>query len=155
MKNNFYSLENILKCGSTYNIIGLNGFGKSMAVFRYALEEHIDSGYVNQLAIIRRRKQDFNCSKAKYLFDSLVALGLIAELTEGKYNSVYYSSQKWYLCLYENGKMVAKEETPFAVGVYLRQNSGQYPEAHIVLFDDFISECYIPNELRISVERVE
>ena len=60
MKNKFYTLDNILKENADYNIIyGERSNGKTTAVLSYALRDSINSGYKNQLAIIRRWEEDF------------------------------------------------------------------------------------------------
>ena len=58
--NAFYSLDKILAQNADYNIIyGERSNGKTTAVLRYGLDDHIKSGYVNQIAIVRRWEEDF------------------------------------------------------------------------------------------------
>ena len=114
----YYSLKNILSQNCDYNIIyGERSNGKTTAVLRYGLENHINSGYVDQLAIIRRWDEDFKGKNGQQMYESIVALGWVKELTKDKYNAIYYYSQRWYLCTYDSyGEKIAQAEQPFALG---------------------------------------
>ena len=152
-KPKFYSLKNILSYNADYNIIyGERSNGKTTAVLRYAIEQHINSGYVNQLAIIRRWEEDFKGKNGQQMFESIVALGWIDELTNGRYNSIYYYSQRWYLVKYDDyGDKVEQANEPFAMGFSITSEehykSTSYPNIKIVLFDEFLSRTrYFPDE---------
>lgn len=148
----FYSLHNILSQECDYNVIyGERSNGKTTAVLRYALEDHINSGYQNQLAIIRRWDEDFK-GKGKQIFDGMIHLGWIEKLTKKKYNSVYCYAQKWYLCKYdEEGNKIAQEQEPFTLGFSItaeeHYKSTAYPLVKTILFDEFITrKFYLPEE---------
>ena len=152
-KIKYYSLDNILSYNADYNMIyGERSNGKTTAVLRYALEDYINSGYINQLAIVRRWEEDFKGKNGQQMYESIVALGWISELTEGAYNSVYYYSQRWYLCYYdEKGEKIAQSETPFALGFSITSEehykSTSYPNVKTILFDEFITrQYYLPEE---------
>ena len=102
-KEKFYTLDNILTYNADYNIIyGERSNGKTTAILRYGLEEHIKSGYKSQLAIIRRWEEDFKGRNGSQMFENIVHLGWVKELTKGKYNAIYYYSKRWFLCSYDN-----------------------------------------------------
>lgn len=152
-KEKFYSLSNILSYNADYNMIyGERSNGKTTAVLRYALEEYINSGYVNQLAIIRRWEEDIKGMKAQQLYENVVNLGWIEELTKEKYNSVWFYSQRWYLCYYDDeGNKIAQDERPFALGFAITSEehykSSAYPNVTNILFDEFITRnYYLPEE---------
>ena len=152
-KETFYSLKNILQHKADYNIIyGERSNGKTTSVLRYALERHIESDYRDQLAIIRRWEVDFVGKNGKQMFDGVVELGWVDELTGGKYNSVYYYSQRWFLCKYdEYGEKILQADTPFAQGFSITSEehykSTPYPFIKIILFDEFITRgTYLPEE---------
>lgn len=152
-KEKFYTLNNILSHNADYNIIyGERSNGKTTAVLRLALLHHINSGYVNQLAIIRRWEEDFKGKNGKQMFDGIVNLGWVEEFTKGEYNSIYYFSQRWYLVKYnKNGEKVKQAEEPFALGFSLTSEehykSTSYPNVTIILFDEFITRgYYLPEE---------
>lgn len=149
----YYTLKNILAQNADYNIIyGERSNGKTTAVLRYALEKHIESDYKEQLAIVRRWEEDFKGKNGQQMFDSIVSLGWITELTGGEYNSVYYYSQRWYLCYYsENGDKERQEVEPFAFGFSIgseeHYKSTSYPNITTILFDEFMTrKYYLPNE---------
>lgn len=153
MKEKFYTLDEILKYDADYNVIyGERSNGKTTAVLKYALEDYVNSGYLNQLAIIRRWEEDFKGKNGQQMFDSIVSLGWINDMTHGKYNAIYYYSQRWYFCKYnDKGERVAQEETPFAYGFSITSEehykSTSYPNIKTILFDEFITRSYyIPDE---------
>ena len=152
-KEKFYSLENILQHNADYNIIyGERSNGKTTSVLEYALDDHIKSGYVNQLAIIRRWEEDFKGKNGQQMFENIINLGWVSEKTNGKYNSVYYYSQRWYLCNYdEYGNKLCQQENPFCLGFSITSEehykSTSYPNVKTILFDEFITrQYYLPEE---------
>lgn len=152
-KIKYYSLDNILAQNADYNIIyGERSNGKTTAVLRYALERHINSDYVEQLAIVRRWEEDFKGKNGQQMFESIVALGWVKEMTGGEYNSIYYFSQRWYLAYYnENGEKEKQGVEPFALGFSIgseeHYKSTSYPNITTILFDEFITrKLYLTNE---------
>ena len=152
MKEKYYTLNNILTYNADYNIIyGERSNGKTTAVLRYALEDYIKSNYINQLAIVRRWEEDFKGKNGSQMFESIVNLGWIEELTKGKYNAIYYYSQRWYLAFYNEGEKTLQEEKPFALGFSITSEehykSTSYPNIKNILFDEFITrQYYLPEE---------
>ena len=148
-----YTLTNILLQEADYNVIyGERSNGKTTAVLRYALEDHINSNYTNQLGIVRRWEEDFKGKNGQQMYSGIVNLGWVKDLTKGKYNSVYYYSQRWYLCMYnEEGEKVSQAENPFALGFAITSEehykSTSYPDIKTILFDEFITrKMYLPEE---------
>lgn len=152
-KEPYYTLNAIHSHNADYNVIyGERSNGKTTAVLWYGLQDYINSGYENQLAIIRRWEEDFKGKNGQQMFDGIVHLGWIKEATQDKYNSVYYYSQRWYLCHYdEEGNKTLQSETPFAMGFALTSEehykSTSYPFIKTILFDEFITRnYYLPDE---------
>ena len=88
-KDSFYSLKNILEYNADYNVIyGERSNGKTFSVLEYALKDYVNSGYCNQLAIIRRWEEDFKGKNGQQMYEGLVSLGKVKELTKNKYNAV-------------------------------------------------------------------
>lgn len=153
MGKEHYSLKNILSHNADYNlIVGERSNGKTTSVLEYALKKHIESGYVEQLGIIRRWEEDFKGKNGQQMYENIVALGWVEELTKGKYNSVWFYSQRWYLVKYDEfGERVARAEDPFAMGFAITSEehykSTSYPNITSILFDEFITrQYYLPDE---------
>lgn len=90
-KINYYSLKNILEKKARYNVIfGERSNGKTYAVLEHGLKKYVENG--EELAIIRRWKEDFRGKRGQTMFNALVENGRVKELTEGKYDNVYYYS---------------------------------------------------------------
>lgn len=152
-KEPFYTLTNILKHKADYNVIyGERSNGKTTAVLKYALEEHINSNYKNQLGIIRRYDEDFKGKNGPQMCENLINLGWVKDFTKGKYNSILYYSQRWFLVNYDSsGNKLAQEKTPFAMGFSITKEehykSTSYPNIKSILFDEFISrDGYLTDE---------
>ena len=83
----FYSLENILKKDSVYNVIfGERSNGKTYAALKYGIEEYFKHG--GQMAIVRRWKEDITGKRASDIFTSLNYNNEISKASNGDRKSV-------------------------------------------------------------------
>lgn len=165
MKTKHFTLKNILEKKADYNIIyGERSNGKTHSVLDLALFGfHADgieiNGYLDdgsQLGIIRRWEEDFKGKNGQQLFDGFInneELGnIIQKRTKGKYNSVFYYSSRWYLqCVDEEGKLIHRDDDPFAFAFSLTSEehykSTSYPKIDKILFDEFLTrKYYLPDE---------
>lgn len=152
-KIKYYSLDRILKHNADYNVIyGERSNGKTTAVLEYALKDFCESGYKNQLAIVRRWEEDFKGKNGSQLFKGVIKLKWVEKYTKGEWNSLYYYSQRWYLACYdETGKKIAQMEEPFAYAFSITMEehykSTSYDNIKTILFDEFITRTfYLPDE---------
>lgn len=152
-KEKFYSLKNILEYDADYNIIyGERSNGKTTSVLDFALESYCNSGYINELGIIRRQTEDFKGKKGQQIFEGVTKLDFVSKYTKGKYNSIYYYSQKWYLCfINSNGERVSTHTQPFAhafaISAEEHYKMTSYPQIKTILFDEFLTRTfYLPDE---------
>lgn len=150
-KIKYYSLDKILSRNATYNmIIGERSNGKTYAVLKFALTRYFKDG--SQLAIIRRWEEDYKGKNGRQMYENLVANGEVNKLSKGRWTSIRYYSQSWWLCNYdENGKILDQSETPVAFGFALSSEehykSSSYPNVRTVLFDEFLTRSYtLPDE---------
>lgn len=149
MRQKYYSLKNIISKNAQYNVIfGERSNGKTYAVLKYGLENHIKNG--EQLAIVRRWQDDFTGKRGVTMFDSIVSNGEVEKLTGGEWTNIYYYGSRWFLCRYEEGKRVVNE-TPFAYGFSLtsmeHDKSTAYPLITTICFDEFLTRnAYLPDE---------
>ena len=142
----FYDLGEILAKNADYNLIfGERSNGKTYAALRYGLEQFITTG--KQMAYIRRWREDLRGKRAESLFANHTANGLISTLTDGKFNEVFYVSNKWFLSYYneETGKRTPCD-IPFCYGFCLseqeHEKSSSYPNVTTVVFDEFLTRRY-------------
>lgn len=150
----YYSLADILAKGCDYNVIfGERSNGKTYAALEYGLCRFIETG--EQMAYIRRWREDMRGKRAESLFANHVANGLIAKLSGGKYNEIVYLSGKWFLSLYdsETGKRYPSV-TPMCYGFALseceHEKSSSYPNVTTIVFDEFITRrYYLPDEFML------
>lgn len=150
----FYDLGEILTKNADYNLIfGERSNGKTYAALRYGLEQFINTG--KQMAYIRRWREDLRGKRAESLFANHTANGLISTLTDGKFNEVFYVSNKWFLSYYneETGKRTPCD-IPFCYGFCLseqeHEKSSSYPNVTTVVFDEFLTRrYYLPDEFML------
>lgn len=147
----FYSSAEIDKFHAHYNVIfGKRSNGKTYDLLKKGLKNYYKYG--TQTAYIRRWREDFKGKNGESLFQALIANGEIAEITEGKWTTVKYYSNRWYLARVdeESGRLVADSE-PFCFAFALtnmeHDKSTSYPKITLVIFDEFISRLgYLPDE---------
>ena len=153
-KNNFYSLDNILKKNALYNvIIGERSNGKTFAVGEKALKDFAEQG--QQLGLIRRWDVDFIGKRGQTTFDALVNEGKVKKYFGDKWNNISYYSSRWYLSKVDRelNKRVL-DDIPFCYGFALNtaehDKSTSYPNIKNILFDEFLSRNgYLPEEFVI------
>lgn len=150
----YYSLRRILGKRADYNIIfGERSNGKTYAALAYGIENYVNTG--KQMAYIRRWREDLRGKRAESLFANHTANGLIETLTGGKYNEVFYMSNKWFLSYWDNEKQKrTPDPTPFCYGFCLseqeHEKSSSYPNVTTVVFDEFLTRrYYLPDEFML------
>lgn len=150
-KIKYYSLNKILKKNAHYNIIfGERSNGKTYSVLKYGVQKFFKTG--EQMAILRRHREDFRSKNAQTMFDSLIANGEIEKLSGGEYTKVVYYNSRWYMANYdEDLDKDIRAEKPFAFAFPLtemeRTKSTSYPYITTILFDEFLTRgYYLPDE---------
>lgn len=152
LKSKFYTTTEIDKRDALYNIIyGERSNGKTTALQLKGLKSFIESGYINQFAIVRRWNEDFTGKRGQQMFDGAVKTDDFKKILKGtEWTDIYYFSSRWYLCRYEDDKRIV-QETPFAYGFALsameHDKSTSYPNVTLIVFDEFIARTsYLPDE---------
>lgn len=150
----FYSLANILNKKADYNIIfGERSNGKTYATLAYGIKRYVQTG--EQMAYIRRWREDLRGKRAESLFTNHVANGYIEEVTNGEFNAVFYIGGKWYLAKYDpEKKKYVPQTTPFCYGFCLseqeHEKSSSYPNVTTIVFDEFLTRrYYLPDEFML------
>ena len=149
-KPKFYSLKNILDKNAQYNVIfGERSNGKTYSVLKYGLEKFCKTG--EQMALIRRWREDFIGKRGSAMFQALVTNHEIERLTNGEYTDIYYYASRWFLCKYdEKGNRILNEKPlafGFSLGSMEHDKSTSYPEITTILFDEFLTRTmYLPDE---------
>lgn len=153
-KMKFYSLTPILEKNADYNVIfGERSNGKTYAVLEYGLKRYLQTG--EQMAYIRRWREDLRGKRADSLFANHVNNGLIEKLTGGKFNEVFYMSGKWFLSSYNpETKKRVPDDKPFCFGFCLSEQehdkSSSFPGVTTIVFDEFLTRrYYLPDEFML------
>lgn len=146
----FYSLKNILKSDATYNVIfGGRSNGKTYAVQEYALKRYWTKG--EQLAIVRRYRDDFIGGRGVQMFENQVSTGNVKMITGGVWSEITYFRSAWYLSKHDKNGEVIKDEKPFCYGFSLssmeHDKSTSFPYITTVMFDEFMTRSqYLVDE---------
>lgn len=154
----FYSLDTILSLDCQYNVIfGERSNGKTYSVLEYGIKRFWSTG--EQMAIVRRWKEDFKGKRGPTMFDSLVANGVIEEMTGGEYTNVIYYRSCWYLAHKDDKDNMIKMDKPiayaFSIGDMEHDKSTSYPNITTILFDEFLTrKNYINDEFVLFMNTV-
>lgn len=150
----FYSLNRILSKNADYNVIfGERSNGKTYATLKHGIENFLKTG--KQMAYIRRWREDLRGKRAESLFANHTANGEIERLTNGKFNEVFYFSNKWFLSFYDAEKNKRfPDDVPFCYGFCLseqeHEKSSSYPNVTTIVFDEFLTRrIYLPDEFML------
>lgn len=149
-KVKYYSLKNILEREAHYNmIIGERSNGKTYSVLQYGLQRYLEHG--EQMAIVRRWRDDFTGKRGASMFDGLVKNGEVERLSNGEWTGVYYFGGRWFLCKKDEQDNLVKDDNPIAYGFSIsggeHDKSTSYPGITTVMFDEFLTRTsYLPDE---------
>ena len=145
----YYDIEPIDSTKAVYRlIIGQRSNGKTYSVCRHMIEDYFKKG--NRSAYIRRWDEDIQPKHISSLFNPHIPL--IMELSNGKYNGVYYRAKEFHFCFYdEDGKVAEKDPEAFCVTASINtaeHTKGQdRGEIKLILFDEFMTRVgYLNNE---------
>ena len=150
----YYTIRNIIKQipdARYYVVFGERSNGKTYSTLDYCLERYFKHG--ERFAIIRRYREDMKGKRGASMLSALVHNKVIEKYSKGKWNGIYYYSQRWYLVKSnpDNPKDRIIDEEPIAYGFALtemeHEKSTSYPDVKNILFDEFISRgSYLPDE---------
>lgn len=152
-KPKYYQLDAILETNADYNVIfGERSNGKTYATLAYGLKRYVENK--EQMAYIRRWREDLRGKRSETLFANHLANGYVKQITKGEYDNVLYLSGKWFLSKTdENGKQ-QPDITPFCYSFCLseqeHEKSTSYPNVTTIVFDEFLTRrYYLPDEFML------
>lgn len=157
--SNYYSLKNILKTNSTYNIIiGERSNGKTYGTLKYCIEQYFKNG--SQFAIVRRWQTDIKGNRASEVFTALNKDNVVYKASGGKYQGITYYGGKYYVCNYDkDNKPIYNENDviayPFALSDTEHNKSISYPDINNIVFDEFLTrQVYLPDEFILFMNTI-
>lgn len=124
--------------------------GKTTGWLLFGLLMHYHYGTCIQYV---RQRADFIAPKITgELFKAVLQHDYITKITNGEYNSIYYRSKRWYLCMRDDKGEIIKAEENHCCYMLSVDKSEEYksgynaPNGDIIIFDEFIGKYYTPNE---------
>lgn len=131
-----------------YVVFGERSNGKTYSALEYALERYKKTG--EQFAYLRRFGEDIKKKNLSNLFSGHIENGVISRIFGNEYNSVNYTTSRFYLeRIDENGRQVSEEPVGFSFDLSGMEHykSTSFPRIGTVIFDEFMSRAgYLPNE---------
>lgn len=150
-KFDYFRLNEILKRKCLYNIVfGERSNGKTYAVLEYGIKRYARLG--EQMAVLRRWREDFRGKRAEQLFDGLNKNGVVYKASDGKWEFIQYWRGKWYFARTDpDSSKVIRDTTPFAYAFALTEmehdKGDSYDGVTTIFYDEFISRVgYLPDE---------
>lgn len=107
--------------------------------------------YGTEIQYIRQSEDMIAPKNLNKFMDVIIQNGYIEKLTDGKYNSCEYKARKWRYIKIEDGEIVERCNAIFMYCLDLDEaatykSSYNAPYGDLILFDEFISKRYYPNE---------
>ena len=140
--------------------IGERSNGKTFGVKELAFDDYLERG--KQFAVIRRWEDDFKGKNGPLFYDDFIHNptrgNIIESKTKGKWNSVIYRAQMWYLQrVSKSGEVEAVDDTPFAMAFALTKaehyKSVPFPNIETILFDEFMTRrMYVTDEFLLFTD---
>lgn len=161
----YYSSNKIREIDAYYYlIIGERSNGKTYDAIYKALTEHVESGYKDTFALVRRWKEDMIGRRGDSMFSSLECNGdgknVVSKITKGKFDRVVYRARRWYLGKWDSDiQKTVREEEPFCYGFALsdmeHDKGASYPTITTIIFDEFITRVsYLRDEFTLFMNVV-
>ena len=117
----YYDIAPIDATEATYRlIVGQRSNGKTYSVCKHIIEDYFNEG--KRGAYIRRYEESITPKNLQSLFNP--HLQLIWELSEHKWNSIFYRAKEFHLCAIDSeGKIIAKDDTAFCITAAINTSS--------------------------------
>lgn len=151
----FYDIKPILKLGCKYNLIyGERSSGKTHGALEVGARNYLEKG--EQMAVIRRYREDFRGQRGQAYFETLVKDGngknKIKAMSGGRFDRIIYNSSRWYMAYWdEDLQKNILDEKPFAYAFALTEmehdKGNSYADVTTIFMDEFITRTgYLPDE---------
>lgn len=145
----YYDIAPIDATEATYRlIVGQRSNGKTYSVCKHIVEDYFNES--KRGAYIRRYEESITPKNLQTLFNP--HLQLIWELSEHKWNSIFYRAKEFHLCAIDSeGKIIAKDDTAFCITAAINTSENtkgeDRGEVHTIVFDEFMTRSgYLNNE---------
>lgn len=145
----YYNIAPIDATGAIYRlIVGQRSNGKTYSVCKHIIEDYFSEG--KRGAYIRRYEESITPKNLQSLFNP--HLQLIWELSEHKWNSIFYRAKEFHFCAIDSeGKIIAKDDTAFCLTAAINTSENtkgeDRGEVHTIVFDEFMTRSgYLNNE---------
>lgn len=132
--------------GNNYVAIGERSTGKTTNILLIGML--LNKLYGTITAYIRQSNEMITPKNCRDLMTTIISCGYIEKITDGKYNSCFYHSSKWYYCLVdEDGEIIDKAPKYFMYCLSLDRSLFyksvlNLPLCDWIVFDEFLGKAY-------------
>lgn len=133
-----------------FNLLSARSTGKTTNILLLGMVCHKLYGTIIQY--IRKTEAMLYNQVIGELFKTIKKYDYVTKLTEGRWNSVYYYSRKWYYCNIDaDGKIYEKDSEHFMYCLAVNRRDDykstyNAPTGDFIIYDEYISERYTLNE---------
>lgn len=138
MREKYYSLDRLLKCGCHWMILyGMRNNGKSYAVKKYCLESYIKRK--EKFVYLRRWSEDIKVKDVQSYFDDMP----VYDMTKGQWTGVTaYQGHFYFYNIAESGEMVRSKESLgryLALNLMERYKSQVFKDTENLIYEEFLT----------------
>lgn len=117
--------------------------------------------YKTRTMYLRQREEDVAPKVSGEMFNAIRYNGYIQKITKNRWNWCEYNARKWYLAnVDEEGNVIERDVEPFCHVCVVTKNeryksSMNVPTGDLIIFDEFISRYYYPDEFVMFCDLVK
>lgn len=155
----FYSPVFAIRQGCKYNIgVSERSTGKTTDWLLFGMV--MNKLYGTVIQYIRQSEDMITPKNIKSMMSVIIQYGYIDKITGGKYNSCFYKARNWFYCKIKDNEIIEKSSEAFCYCLDLDdsevyKSSLNQPTGDLIIFDEFISKRYYPNEFVVFCDIVK
>ena len=129
------------------------GIGKTTGWILFGMEMYMQYGTIIQY--VRQSENMIMPKNTSDLFSVIIEHDYVSKITNGQYNNIKYKSRRWYFTKTDDdGNIIDEAKDHFMIALCLEKaqelkSAYNAPRGDLVIFDEFISRIYRPNEFII------
>ena len=117
-------------------ILSQRSAGKTTNLILLGMILHKNHGII--IHYIRSREEYITPKNIKDLMSTIQSFGYIEKITDGKYNSCYYHSRRWYYCNRDNDGNITEQDNNHFMMCMSFDNNDSYKSSYTCHVADFI-----------------
>ena len=139
-------------------ILSQRSAGKTTNLILLGMILHKNHGII--IHYIRSREEYITPKNIKDLMSTIQSFGYIEKITDGKYNSCYYHSRRWYYCNRDSDGTITEQDNNHFMMCMSFDNNDSYKSSYtchvadFIIVDEFIERYYYPNSFVLLLDLI-